>query len=1203
MRTILILCLSILFLPLTLAAEGLTVTGGEENTDYSYADNVYTVLTGTALTFSGTTTTDRIVVKEGVTANITLDKIDIDNSSENAIKLEDGSTLTLTLSQDNKLAGGTSKAGINVPANTELIIQGEGILNVTGGRSNGRGGAGIGADQAGSTGSIIIKNGTIKSEALGGGGAGIGLGGWGGTKGSLTVEGGDLTVIGKGNEGAVAVSSFKRIGGLVHFFNSTLTDIVFFDDNNYTFTNCKLSFKNPATLTKDYSGCIINGDIIIKEGAYTNCTFNKIVSFDETRCTFTKCNISFKNPATLTKDYSECTFNGDMTVKSENLNNCTFNNNITIQKGVYTNCTLNGNIVINDGTFINCPISGIKAIINKGTINNTDGSRITSDEVIINGDNIKITIPQREKGIGIHSIETKKLIIYGGNIFIEGQSYVTNSDINKNIGGNAINATESVEIYGGTINLLGGGRDHSSGGWHAAPGLAINSPKIIIDGGSLYAKCGSPWSSFPFEESTIKNQNNTDIYLGITPEIANATDVSVDDVPFYISGNHPEGDNKLYLYMTGTTHKVAIRVDGKVTTYDVEYNSSGNNNDGYFNFKNKAESTLSETSKISFDPNDITTTYNKGSNELTVTLTITKTPISRSAAMNSVQLTLTDEAGNYIESNRQTVTGSDEYTFTFDTQGLDAGNYTLTAKYGGSATSLAADEQTKTLTIEKAEGNKATDYTEPSLTAIYGQTLADVALPEGWVWNASETSVGNVITPANTFAAIFTPADTKNYNPVTKNLPVTVNKATASDPENPKITSSSPITYGAKLSDITITDDWQWEDGTIVPTVTNSGYMAYYPVTDYDNYDWNKIYGYDEASHRVRRSVSVTVNKADLSAIDFTFTAPSDLVYNGSAKAATVTAKDGLIGIGSITLKYYKENIATATDPIEVGNYTVKINVDGGNNYNDVTDLEVGKFSIIPKQYAIAIDPAIVNGTVTADKTQAIEGETVTLTVTPAQGYEQETLSYTTDGGTTETITGTTFVMPAADVTVTATFKASSVPPVNPPVIPDDPDDPAPVRYTVTLPTVEGAATDPAAGSYEVESWGNFSFLLTLGEGYRKDSHPVVTARGETLTPNASTGKYIIPNVQSDITVGISGIVKDVATGNESLTDGFHITTSGGLLLVTVPRATRLYLTDTSGRLILSRLLPAGDTRIDDLAAGVYLLTLEGEKTKKIIIR
>ena len=81
MRTILILCLSILFLPLTLAAEGLTVTGGEEGTDYSYAENVYTVLTETALTFSGTTTTDRIVIEEGVTANVTINGLSIDISS------------------------------------------------------------------------------------------------------------------------------------------------------------------------------------------------------------------------------------------------------------------------------------------------------------------------------------------------------------------------------------------------------------------------------------------------------------------------------------------------------------------------------------------------------------------------------------------------------------------------------------------------------------------------------------------------------------------------------------------------------------------------------------------------------------------------------------------------------------------------------------------------------------------------------------------------------------------------------------------------------------------------------------------------------------------------------------------------------------------------------------------------------------------
>lgn len=1093
MRTILILCLSILFLPLTLAAEGLTVTGGAENTDYSYADNVYTILTGTALTFSGTTTTDRIVIAEGITADITLNDLSIDVSTianAAAIRLEKKAKLTLHIAgTESTLKSGSSAAGIGVSDGCDLHITAESEtpkLTVYGGNNNndrGSSGAGIGSNlsEEGKA-SIRISNGTI--SATGGTGGDWGKSGDGiGQSGDRKLE---LTII---------------------------------------FDGGKITAKGGD---KPYDGSAGYG--------------------------------------------------------------------------------INGNVTVEDGTFTNCTFSGNKAIINKGTINNTDGSRITSDEIIINGGNIKITIPQRENGIGIHSIETKKLIIYGGNIFIEGQSFRNANGGYPSKGGNAINATESVEIYGGTINLLGGSGNPIGG--IAGPGKAINSPRIIIDGGSLYAKCGSPWTVFPFEESTIKNQNNTDIYLGITPEIANATDVSVDGVPYYISGNHPEGNNKLYLYMTGVKHTITVRTnDNKVTTYTATYVSAGvdsdGNSKGYFTFDAGSTTTPSDNSTITFEAKDITTTYNKENNELKVKLTVTEKVTTRSAAMNSIQLTLTDGTNTYY-SDRQTVTGSDEYTFTFDTKGLDAGNYTLTANYGGSATSLTADEQTKTLTIEKA----TPIYIIPSgLSVTYGKTLADINLPDGWAWNASETSVGNVSSSPKTFAATFTPADTKNYNTVVENLSITVNKAEASNPKDPEVTSSSPVTYGAKLSDITITDDWQWEDGTIVPTVTNSGYMAYYPVTDDTNYDWSNIPNYEESNHRVERPVTVTVNRANLTASNFTFTAPDDLVYNGSAKAATVTAKASLIGVGNITLKYYKEGETMPVAPTEVGTYTVKIDVAEGNNYNSANDLNAPEwtFTILPKQYTITIASPIANGTVTADKSQATEGETVTLTVIPAQGYEQEILSYTTDGGTTETITGTTFVMPAADVTVTATFKASSVPPVNPPVnppvIPDDPDDPAPVHYTVTLPAVEGAATDPAAGSYEVESWGNFSFLLTLGEGYRKDSHPVVTARGETLTPNASTGKYIIPNVQSDITVGITGIVKDVATGNESLTDGFHITTSGGLLLVTVPRATRLYLTDTSGRLILSRLLPAGDTRIDDLAAGVYLLTLEGEKTKKIIIR
>lgn len=1093
MRTILLLCLSILFLPLTLAAEGLTVAGGTLDTDYSYKDNVYTVLTGTKLTFSGTTTTDRIVIAEGVTADIILDNLDISFSDGGgdrgpvgtcAFYINNHAVVKLKIVNINSIQSGAKCAAIQVEKNASIEIEGEGTLSAQGGW----GGAGIGAGAGTSCGAIKIISGTINALA----------GDW-----AFGLGGGCFLNMETAKDGIIIIDGGTITAGGTSYGSSSIMGKITINGGTIT-----ASYHDSSTYKNNF-----NGDITIKVGTYTNYIFSDIIKFDETNCTFTDCTLNFKDPVTLTKDYSGCTLSGDITVIN-----------------TLTNCNLK-DITIQGGTFTNCPISGTKAIINKGTINNTDGSRITSNEIIINGGDIKITLPERENGHGTHSIETNKLTIYGGNIFFEGQSFNTNSSVYGNTGGDAVNTKESVKIYGGTINLLGGGRTgENSGGLAAHPGLAINSPKIIIDGGSLYAKCGEPWGYYPFEGS-IKNHDDIDIYLGITPEIENATDVSVDGVPYYISGNHPEDDNKLYLYMTGSDHTITVRTEnGNVTTYTATYNSKGVDGGGYFSFKTGSTNIPSDNSVIAFEVENITTTYNKESNTLKVTLTVTEPGVkTRSAAMNSVQLTLSDGTTTYY-SDRQTVTGSGKYEFTFDTKELGAGEYTLTANYGGSATSLAATEQTKTLTIEQAEGSTASDYKEPNtLTATYGQTLADVTLPAGWAWNAPGTSVGNVSSSPNTFAATFTPADTKNYKIVSKNLSVTVNKATASDPGTPAVLSQSSVTYGTKLSDITITAGWQWADGAIVPTVNNFGYKAYFSVTDDTNYDWSGISDYDSNTHQVIRTVTVTVNKADLTADYFTFTAPTNLVYDGQAKAATVTAKDGLTGIGAITIKYYKDRATEVSEPTEVGTYTVKIDVAEGDNCKSTSDLTTPEwtFTILPK----------------------------------------------------------------------------SDPPVNPPVDPDDPDNPAPVHYTVTLPAIEGATTDPAAGSYEVESWGSFSFLLTLDEGYRTDSHPVVTARGETLIPNASTGKYTIQHVRSDITVEITGIVKDVATGNETLSDGFHITTSGRLLLVTVPRAIRLYLTDTSGRLILTRQLPAGDTRIDDLAAGVYLLTLEGEKTKKIIIR
>jgi hypothetical protein len=74
----------------------------------------------------------------------------------------------------------------------------------------------------------------------------------------------------------------------------------------------------------------------------------------------------------------------------------------------------------------------------------------------------------------------------------------------------------------------------------------------------------------------------------------------------------------------------------------------------------------------------------------------------------------------------------------------------------------------------------------------------------------------------------------------------------------------------------------------------------------------------------------------------------------------------------------------------------------------------------------VNVADGIVNGTVSSAAATAPEGEAVTLTVTPAAGYALASLTYTPEGGAPVAIpvpdSAYTFVMPAADVTVEATF-------------------------------------------------------------------------------------------------------------------------------------------------------------------------------------
>ena len=77
--------------------------------------------------------------------------------------------------------------------------------------------------------------------------------------------------------------------------------------------------------------------------------------------------------------------------------------------------------------------------------------------------------------------------------------------------------------------------------------------------------------------------------------------------------------------------------------------------------------------------------------------------------------------------------------------------------------------------------------------------------------------------------------------------------------------------------------------------------------------------------------------------------------------------------------------------------------------------------------YNITISDEIANGTVTADKAFAAEGDEITLTITPAEGYELDAISVT--GVTSDIaviVTDGKFTMPADAVSVNATFKVAT---------------------------------------------------------------------------------------------------------------------------------------------------------------------------------
>nr|MCR4764230.1 DUF6273 domain-containing protein [Lachnospiraceae bacterium] len=271
-----------------------------------------------------------------------------------------------------------------------------------------------------------------------------------------------------------------------------------------------------------------------------------------------------------------------------------------------------------------------------------------------------------------------------------------------------------------------------------------------------------------------------------------------------------------------------------------------------------------------------------------------------------------------------------------ETVPTDAGDYKASITVGGATASVE-------YTIAQAD---PTANAPTGLTATYGQTLADVSLegknPEGntpgtWAWTDSTKSVGNVVTPAASFKATFTP-DSSNYKTVENvNVTVTVGKAYPTAP------TGLNATYGQTLENVTLPDGWTWADskksvGNVVDPAAS--FKANFAGDD---------------NHNAASNVNVTVTVGKANAVVAAVTANSP-TYDGTEKQL-VSVDDSDLAGGTM---YYA--VSKVTDPsnppsapdfdgdsqsadkkwstsiptvVDAGTYYVWYMVKGDDNHND----------------------------------------------------------------------------------------------------------------------------------------------------------------------------------------------------------------------------------------------------------------------------
>ena len=158
-------------------------------------------------------------------------------------------------------------------------------------------------------------------------------------------------------------------------------------------------------------------------------------------------------------------------------------------------------------------------------------------------------------------------------------------------------------------------------------------------------------------------------------------------------------------------------------------------------------------------------------------------------------------------------------------------------------------------------------------------------------------------------------------------------------------------------------------------------------------------------------------------------------------------------------------------------------------------------------------------------------------------------------------------------------------------------------NFTVTLPDVEGILLNKKAGTYRIEEGKDFEFTFTLKEEYNQSEPIVTTSRGDVLEMNAY-GYYWVDNVDNDIEISISNIFRNEEPTANTDVHGEDMQTwvRKGILYIRLGSPQQIRLTDMGGRPHRTLELPAGESQIEGLSTGFYILSVPNRTGIKIVI-